>query len=78
VLANLDSVVKLRGAEAERSYEEGIAKTAGIVADYDARIAAAEDRDVIARLKIERYQLVHYATFSYDDILQDLLARLEH
>ena len=78
VLANLDSVVEQRGAEAVRLYEEGRAKTSTIAADYDAKIAAAEERDVSARLKVERYQLVHYATFPYDDVMQDVSARLEH
>ncbi|MBU4270547.1 MAG: serine/threonine protein kinase [Planctomycetes bacterium] len=76
-LSALDAAVARAGAEAQRFYEQGRAKSREIHADFDKRIAAATSDADAAKLKIERRRIIHYVDFPYDRILRQILAGLD-
>ena len=64
-------------AEAKRFYQEGRAKSHGVLDKFEQQIAASDSPEEIARLKIERRRLLHYAEFPFDQTLQQILAGLD-
>jgi serine/threonine-protein kinase len=74
-LAALDAAVAKRGGEVARLYQEGRAATAAVIANFD-RQAAAATPDEQAKLSLERRHLRHYASFSCETAVQEVLAGL--
>ncbi len=76
-IAELDAAVARAGTEAQRFYDQGRAKSRGIYADFDKRIAAATSGAEAAKQKIERRRIIHYVDFPYDRTLRQILAGLD-
>jgi len=76
-LAKLDAAVASHGDDAQGRYEAGRAKSRAIVADFERRIAGALAEAAIAKLKVERRRLVHYAAFPFDQTTRQILAGLD-
>jgi TusA-related sulfurtransferase len=74
--AKLDAAVASLGAEAAQSYDEGRATTRAVMADFDRRIADA-DEATAARLRIQRRLLMNYAGFPFDEAVQQILRGVE-
>lgn len=76
-IAALDSAVAARGAKASELFEQGRGAAREVLADFDRRIAAASEASEIPRLKLERWQLRHHASFSCQAAAQEVLAHLD-
>ena len=76
-LAALDAAVEKQGVDALQHYAQGRKLTTQRVAEYDEKLIAADDEALVAKAKIDRRQLPHYATFPYEEIMQGLLEQLE-
>jgi len=76
-LKALDTAVARHGPDAERSYQQGRAKTRDTALDFDKRASSAEDKAAALRLNIERRQLVNYASFPFEEAMQSIVAGLE-
>ncbi len=77
-LARLDAAVAQHGPAARQAFERGREAAREVVAGFDARIAAADSDATAARLRVERRQLGHYASFPFDDEAARILAGLDH
>jgi serine/threonine-protein kinase len=76
-LAGLDAAIAAHGRQAERLYTEGRQATAGVLADFDARMADSKDETEVSKLKIDRKQLSKYADFPMDRYIHQVLRMLD-
>ncbi len=76
-LASLDAAVARHGADAQRSYEEGRAKSRGLDADFERRIAGSISDADAAKLKVERRRIVFYTNFPFDEAAREVLAGMD-
>lgn len=76
-LTKLDDAVAAHGPEAETWYQQGQAQTRAVVNDFDQKIGQALSDADIAKLKIERRRIVHYAALPLEEITQEILAGLD-
>ena len=76
VLAKLDAALAGHGSDAQAHYEQGRAQTRSRIAEYDESIASAATEAVAARLRVDRQRLVNYVSFPFDEIAEQILARL--
>jgi hypothetical protein len=74
--AKLDAAVAALGPEAAKTYEEGRTKTRDVMADFDRRIAEA-DEATAARLRIQRRLLMNYASFPFEEAVQQIVRGVE-
>lgn len=77
-LGRLDAAVAGHGSDARQAFDEGRAAVRQAVTEFDNRILAAEDDATEARLKVERRQLSHYASFPFDQEAARILAGLDN
>jgi len=75
--ATLDSAVSRHGADAEKLYRDGQAKSRETYRDFGQRLATAETEADTAKLKIERRRSVHYVDFPYDQSVRRILGGLD-
>jgi serine/threonine-protein kinase len=76
-LEALDAAIAEHGADAQRCYQAGKAKSQAVMDGFDQKIRASEDTGERLRLGIERRQLPRYATFPFEDAKQDILGGLD-
>jgi hypothetical protein len=76
-LAALDAAANAHGPEAQRLYGEGRAKSQAVYADFEKRIAGADDEATAKKLKIERRRMVHYVDFPFEQSAQHILGGLD-
>lgn len=76
-LVQLDAAVARHGLDARQAFEQGRTATRNVVLDFDRRITAAESDAENARLRVERRQLGHYASFPFDEEAARILAGLD-
>ncbi len=76
-LDQLDAAVAQHGYDARQAFEQGRAAVKKVVADFDNRIATADTDATASRLRIDRRQLVHYASFPFDAEVARILAGLD-
>ncbi len=74
-LAALDAAVAKRGGEVAKLYAEGRQAVQAVLADFD-RQAAMGSADDKAQLALERRHVRHYASFSCETAVQEVLAGL--
>jgi hypothetical protein len=73
--AALDAAVRGHSAEIMALYQDGRNRVRDKLKEFDDKIDKADEADKV-RLNIDRRQLIHYASFPYDDIVQRILAGL--
>ncbi len=76
-LDRLDAAVARHGVDAREAFEQGRATVRKVIADFDRCIAAADTDATEARLRIERRQLGHYASFPFEEEAARILAGLD-
>jgi hypothetical protein len=74
-LSALDAAVAKRGGEVATLYAEGRDDSRAVLANFD-RQAATATPDGQAKIALERRQLRHYASFSCESAVQEVLAGL--
>jgi len=74
-VAALDAAVAKRGGEVAKLYGEGRQAVQAVIADFD-RQAAMGTADEQAKLSLERRHLRHYASFSCEAAVQEVLANM--
>jgi hypothetical protein len=74
-LSALDAAVARRGGEVATLYAEGRDDSRAVIANFD-RQAATATPDGQAKIALERRQLRHYASFSCESAVQEVLAGL--
>jgi serine/threonine-protein kinase len=74
-IAALDGAVAKRGGEVAKLFEEGRQAVRTVIANFD-RQAAMGTADEQAKLSLERRHLRHYASFSCETAVQEVLAGL--
>jgi serine/threonine-protein kinase len=76
-LAGLDTAIAAHGPEATELYAQGRQATAGVLADFDARMADSKDETEVSKLKVDRKQLSKYADFPLDKYIRQILLMLD-
>jgi len=76
-LAKLDAAVAAHDAEAGRFYDQGRQQSETVAADFDQRIAAAEDEAEAKMLKVQRRLVTPYCSFPLDKFSRKILAGLD-
>lgn len=76
-LAALDAAVTVHGQRAGQLYNQGRRASKAVLADFDARIAAAKDDTESQRIQIDRKQLPHYADFPLERYMQLVRQQLD-
>jgi hypothetical protein len=74
-IAALDQAVAKRGGEVAKLFDDGRKAVQAVIADFDRRAAMAS-ADEQAKLSLERRHLRHYASFSCEAAVQEVLAGL--
>jgi hypothetical protein len=72
----LDAAIANRGGEIAELYEQGRAAVREVGRDFDRRIAAADDSEQ-RRLRVDRWNLRHYASFSLESAAQQVVAAMD-
>lgn len=76
-LSALDAAIASQNADAQRSYEDGRAKSRAVYAAFERQIATAESASATATLKMEGRQVTRYTDFPYSQAVEQILAGLE-
>ena len=74
-LTALDAAIAKRGGDVAKLYGEGRQAVKGVIAEFD-RQASMGTADEQAKLSLERRHLRHYASFSCETAVQEVLAGL--
>ncbi|NUQ65994.1 MAG: serine/threonine protein kinase [Pirellulales bacterium] len=77
VLAQLDSTVAALGNEAAEQYNQGRSSARLVMEEFDKKITAAADAATLSKLRVDRRQIVHYASFPFDTAAQQILDGLD-
>ncbi|MFZ5829361.1 MAG: protein kinase domain-containing protein [Planctomycetota bacterium] len=77
MLAAVDAAVGKHDAAAMAAYEEGRKRTRAKLNEFDRRIATETDEATSKKYAIDRRQLVHYASFPYDQITAEIIAGMD-
>lgn len=77
VLTSLDAAIGDCGRQAEQCYQQGRRQTQAVLDRFAHDAALAEDGAAIAKIKVDRRQLVHYASFPMASITEHCLAGLD-
>jgi len=75
-LADLDAAVASQGEQARRLYELGRKEARIALEGFDKGIATSKDAATRSRLRVERRQVRRYATFPFEDWVEQILAGL--
>ena len=77
LLASLDAAVSKHGESMRSCYQQGRSQVQDIVRHFDEDAEAATDDAAAAKIKINRRQILHYARFPIESMVQRCLAGLD-
>ena len=76
-LQKLDAAVAAHGPDAEQLYRQGRNQSRDVVQRFDALIGEAKSDATASKLRVQRRQLVHYASFPFDQSAQRIMDGLD-